>query len=67
MNKYFNPDIWCKLDDIMYGLDEIGFYVDVMNKDLKWMTLFFQSVCNFINGCKSKRVLREDKTSNKHL
>ena len=26
MNNYLNPDIWCKIGDIMYGLDEIGMF-----------------------------------------
>ena len=31
-NKYLNPDIWCKIEDIMYGLNEIGMYFGRMNK-----------------------------------
>ena len=35
MNNYLNPDIWCKIGDIIYGLDDIGLYFGRMNKKVE--------------------------------
>ena len=35
MNIYLNPGIWCKIGDIMYGLDEIRLYFGRMNKKVE--------------------------------